>query len=143
MLHETSFPKEDGLTYGVDLKTGKVFEPREMNLWKDTLNDDSIREKGYSMAVRGEDGVYLRLDREHYNITDRTVPFLVSEKTEHGRSSYRLDGSSTAYRNSCYYMNDKYLYLYIEELWGYGKYLAFADFDEEEFAEFFSVDTDL
>ncbi|MDE7293498.1 MAG: hypothetical protein K2N72_03645 [Oscillospiraceae bacterium] len=149
-IYEKNLMKEDGIAYVYDQRDNKYLELKSVDLSENILTDFAesdtalqIREKGYAMNTSGYDGVYLRLDREHYNITDCTVPLLVTENTDGRRVSYRLDGNGRYYWHSCCYMNDKYLYIYIEDLLGLGQYLAFADLDEEEFAEFFSVETDI
>lgn len=105
----------------------------------------TIRENGLYCGIntRLHDFI-LRLDREHYDITDNTIALRVTspataEKWVGKRLyiSFGYDGyDSDEYH--WYYMDDKYLYLYVPYLCpdlsefndGRGVYIAFAEIDE-------------
>lgn len=102
----------------------------------------TIRENGIYCGVneRLHDFI-LRLDREHYGITDSTIALRITPPIASGdRLGKRLYVSFgyTGYdcdENHWYYMDDKYLYLYVPHLCsnlsGFedsnGVYIAFAD----------------
>lgn len=104
----------------------------------------TIKETGLYCGVntRNHDFI-LRLDREHYGIKDNTIalrvtPPVTAEKW-YGKQlyiSFGYDGYDTD-ENHWYYMDDKYLYLYVPhlcyDLFDFydepGVYIAFADID--------------
>lgn len=106
----------------------------------------AIKENGIYCGVntRLHDFI-LRLDREHYGITDNTIalrvtPPVTAEKW-YGKQlyvSFGYDGYDCD-ENHWYYMDDKYLYLYVpylcSDLSGFydepGVYIAFADIDDQ------------
>lgn len=81
----------------------------------------------------GGNTVFLRLDRNHYGITDKTVPLLVADGTGNwqGKRLYTSIGygSYDSKELDWYYFDDNYIYLYINgmhvDVWD--AYLAFAD----------------
>ncbi|MCM1333728.1 MAG: hypothetical protein NC084_07075 [Bacteroides sp.] len=103
----------------------------------------TVREDGLYCGVntRGHDFM-LRLDRAHYGITDRTIalrvtPPVTSAEPWHGKRlylSFGYDGYDSD-ENHWYYMDEKYLYLYVPYLCSdlssfeeeRGVYVAFAE----------------
>lgn len=106
----------------------------------------TIKENGFycGIGTRRHDFI-LRLDREHYGITDNTIalritPPVTIEKL-YGKQlyvSFGYDGYDCD-ANHWYYMDDKYIYLYVpyfcSDLFGFysepGVYIAFADIDNQ------------
>lgn len=96
-----------------------------------------IRETGYYIECRGEEAsdVMLRFDREHYNITDTTIPLLVRKSKELYRGKMLYTSLGYGDYDSCagdwHYLDDKYLYVYISGStfsYDWGKtYLTFSD----------------
>ncbi len=104
----------------------------------------TIKENGlYCGITASRHDFILRLDREHYGITDRTIalrvtPPVTAEKW-HGKQlyvSFGYDGYDCD-DNHWYYMDDKYLYIYVPYLCSDlspfedegGVYIAFTDVD--------------
>lgn len=96
-----------------------------------------IRETGYYIECRGEEAsdVMLRFDREHYNITDTTIPLLVRDSKELHKGNLLYTslgyGDYDSLDGDWHYLDDKYLYVYISNStfsydWG-EPYLAFSD----------------
>ncbi|MGN1090136.1 MAG: hypothetical protein ACI4Q6_07000 [Huintestinicola sp.] len=107
----------------------------------------TIRPEGLYLELDEErrlDDCLIRLDREHYNITDNTMALMVTEKLDgsawdgqrlyvsFGYEGYECDGELW------YYLDDKYYYLYkthlVTDLYSIGRkhklYIAFADLRE-------------
>lgn len=104
----------------------------------------TVRENGLFCGVNARSHDFmLRLDREHYGITDNTIalritPPVTAEEWS-GKQlyiSFGYDGYDTDSEH-WYYMDEKYLYLYVpymcHDLFGFeedrGVYIAFADID--------------
>lgn len=109
----------------------------------------TIRPQGIYFELDEErrlDDCIIRLDREHYNITDNTMALMVTEKLDGGSAwdgqrlyisfgyeDYECDGELW------YYLDDKYYYLYkhhlVTDLCAVGKnnklYIAFADIEAD------------
>ena len=96
---------------------------------EETLN---IRNSGIKISLNGR-GAYnmlVRLDREHYNIDKDTVPLIVSDFETRDPNSfdsfvlnryyltvgYKLSDMTDANYDDWYYLDDKYLYLYISSV---------------------------
>lgn len=96
-----------------------------------------IRDIGYIVDLTyrksGGNTVFLRLDRNHYGITDKTVPLLVADGTGNwqGKRLYTSIGYGgyDSKELDWYYLDDNYLYLYINGMHvdGWDAYLAFTD----------------
>ncbi len=98
----------------VDLSDNAVFS----SVWSDT-NSITVRDTGYHIELdrKGIYDIFLRLDRGYYGITEKTVPLAVSYGSN-DRKKYLSIGWSGEGITSCdtedwYYLDDKYLYLYI------------------------------
>lgn len=106
----------------------------------------TIRKDGFYCGVSASlHDFILRLDREHYDITDNTVALRVSPPVKaekwHGKQlyiSFGYDGYDSD-ENHWHYMDDKYLYLYVphlcHDLFSFeddrGVYITFADIGGE------------
>lgn len=114
---------------------------RGVYMYDDRANENvlQIRDAGYEVDFtdRREKGitVFLRLDREHYNITENTVPLLIAdgEGDWEGKRLYTSIGYGNydSKEDDWYYLDDDYLYLYIDgtyiDLWD--AYLTFSDIE--------------
>lgn len=131
--------------------SGNDFVFRQVDLSDNTVayrgvykNDDrknenilKIRDIGYDVEFtdRKTNGtnIFLRLDREHYNITDKTIPLLVAEGTGawQGKRLYTSIGYGPYDSDDCdwYYIDDDNLYLHIEGMYvdSWNAYLTFSD----------------
>lgn len=127
--------------------SGNTTVYRGIYIYDDRADENvlTVKENGIYCGVntRRHDFI-LRLDREHYGIRDNTIalrvtPPVTAEKW-YGKQlyvSFGYDGYDCD-ENHWYYMDDKYLYLYVpylcSELSGFnsepGVYIAFADIDE-------------
>ncbi|MBD5141532.1 MAG: hypothetical protein HDT25_09005 [Ruminococcus sp.] len=100
----------------------------------------TIRREGYNIYPTNSNEAYmLRLDRQHYNIGENTVPLMVTDIIEEDSWQRKRFYISLGYcppvdcDDDCwYYMDDKYMYLYISsvlpDLWfNEEPHLAFAD----------------
>ena len=103
------------------IKTGDLAEEKILR----------IRGEGRLLSLnehRGSD-ILLRLDRNYYNITDKTVPLRIYDGlgTEQGKRFYTSVGYGDYDSEDCdwYYLDEKYLYLYISGL--SETYLTFSD----------------
>lgn len=84
----------------------------------------TIRDGGYNVHFddsRRLDSIFLRLDRDRYNITDKTIPLIVADWD--GKRFYLTvgygDSENTVVDTNYedwYYLDEKYLYLYITSL---------------------------
>lgn len=99
----------------------------------------TIRNEGWRIDFPNRRDLLFRLDREHYGITENTLPLVVTDVLTNtawaGKRLYvslGVDGFDPS-EDSWYYLDDKYLYLYINnpihDLYGFssGYYLTFAD----------------
>ncbi len=120
-----------------------LFEPIEGHL--------KIRDIAYNFNVDNNYDLFLRLDRDHYNITEKTVPLMVSDVIDYNtyyqrsgdwvgrRSYYSVDYPPYAPQSvesspilGCdYFLDQDYLYLYIGcmKVDNLSAYLAFADIE--------------
>ena len=103
------------------IKTGDLAEEKILH----------IRGEGRLLSLnehRGSD-ILLRLDRNYYNITDKTVPLRIYDGlgTEQGKRFYTSVGYGDYDSEDCdwYYLDEEYLYLYISGL--SETYLTFSD----------------
>lgn len=114
---------------------------RGINVFDERANENilQIRDTGYEVKFTGGEekgkAVFLRLDREHYGITDKTVLLLVADG-EGERKGKRLYlsigyGKYDSNYNDWYYLDDNYLYLYIEKTYIHSleAYLTFSDIE--------------
>lgn len=105
----------------------------------DDISDDdilNIRDEGYfaELSSGSKDDMLLRFDREHYKITDSTVPLMVADGGGlwEGERLYISFGYGPYDSNDddWYYLDDDYLYLctsgklYLDS---WSAYIAFAD----------------
>lgn len=84
----------------------------------------TVRDNGYRVHFndsRRLDNIFLRLDREHYNITDKTIPLITADWD--GKRFYLTvgygNGENTVVDTNYedwYYLDDEFLYLYINSL---------------------------
>ena len=84
----------------------------------------TIRDNGYRVQFddsRRLDSIFLRLDRDYYNITDKTIPLIVADWN--GKRFYLTvgygDSENTVVDTNYedwYYLDKEYLYLYITSL---------------------------
>lgn len=114
---------------------------RGVYMYDDRANENvlQIRDAGYEVDFtdKKEKGitVFLRLDREHYNITENTVPLLIAdgEGNWEGKRLYTSIGYGKydSKEDDWYYLDNDYLYLYIDgtyiDLWD--AYLTFSDIE--------------
>lgn len=101
----------------------------------------TVRNKGYRISPPDSREDYMiRLDRKHYGIDENTVPLMITDIMEQGDWQGKRLYVSLGYcppvdaDGDCwYYLDNDYLYLYIDplltDLWLIGdeRYLAFAD----------------
>lgn len=98
-----------------------------------------IRDIGYNVDFTDKrsngNEIFLRLDREHYKITDKTIPLLVADGTGNwqGKRLYTSVGYGEydSKDEDWYYLDNDYLYLYIHGTYvdGWNAYLTFSDFE--------------
>ncbi|MDE6133682.1 MAG: hypothetical protein K2G04_09980 [Oscillospiraceae bacterium] len=89
-----------------------------------------IRDIGYNADFTDKKSngieIFLRLDREHYKITDQTIPLLVAdgERDWQGKRLYTSVGYGQydSKDEDWYYLDKDYLYLHIN-----GTYIGFSD----------------
>ena len=103
--------------------------------------DLTIRNEGLKIELSGHGhyNTFLRLDRNHYDITDSTVPLLVADNYTGNHQYSRRYYLTVGYNNQeltdtnyddWYYLDDDYLYLYITSI--------HSDFNSENWVLTFS-----
>ncbi len=157
---ETKFVEVDGFTASYSCRSGQAFSLTEKDMSENTeaypaysenAKPLKIRDTAYSFNADNNYDLFLRLDRNYYNITEKTVPLMVSDVIADStyyqrsgdwvgkRSYYSVDYPPYAPQsvesspiNGCdYFLDQDYLYLYIGCMTvdNLGAYLAFADIE--------------
>ncbi len=157
---ETKFIEVDSFTASYSCRSGQAFSLTEKDMsdnteaypaYSENAQPLRIRDIAYNFNVDNNYDLFLRLDRDHYNITEKTVPLMVSDVIDYNtyyqrsgdwvgrRSYYSVDYPPYAPQSvesspilGCdYFLDQDYLYLYIGcmKVDNLSAYLAFADIE--------------
>ncbi|MBQ5319529.1 MAG: hypothetical protein J6K17_10570 [Oscillospiraceae bacterium] len=86
----------------------------------ESTNPIVITNPVYKVGLASDNDVFLRLDREYYEITENTAPLLVFEQGQEKVLKYvtcgwgKGDYNDIDDHNSWFYLDEEYLYLYID-----------------------------